>query len=390
MSGSAAGGDAHVERRSRLPRDLHPGAWWLWALGLAATATATTNPVLLLGVVAVACLTVGLRRSDHPWSGSFRLYLLFGLVIVVVRLVLRVLLGGGVGSTVLLDLPAVPLPGWVAGVTLLGPVTLESLLAGLYDGLRLAALVICVGAANALANPKRLLRSMPPALHEVGTAVVVAVALLPQLADSLRRVRAARALRGVPGGRVRRLRGVVVPVLEDALERSMALAAGMDARGYGRSGSLGRGRRATTGALLLLGLCGICVGSYAWLDQTAPRWLVVPGMLGGVALAALGLWSAGRRVQRTRYRPDRWHAEEAGVALAGLGSAVALRLLVDEPVLHPLVTGAPGISDAAVLAVLLGLAAAVVAPPPVLATDGERADRRTSPGRREAARAGAA
>ena len=80
------------------------------ALGLAATATATTNPVLLLGVVAVACLTVGLRRSDHPWSGSFRLYLLFGLVIVVVRLVLRVLLGGGVGTTVLLDLPAVPLP----------------------------------------------------------------------------------------------------------------------------------------------------------------------------------------------------------------------------------------------------------------------------------------
>jgi energy-coupling factor transport system permease protein len=27
-----------------------------------------------------------------------------------------------------------------------------------------------------------------------------------------------------------------VPVLEDALERSLALAAGMDTRGYGRSG----------------------------------------------------------------------------------------------------------------------------------------------------------
>ena len=78
---------------------------------------------------------------------------------------------------------------------LLGPVTREAVLAGLYDGLRLGTIVICVGAANALANPKRLLRSVPAALHEVGTALVVAVTVLPQLADSARRVRAAQALR---------------------------------------------------------------------------------------------------------------------------------------------------------------------------------------------------
>ena len=81
------------------------------------------------------------------------------------------------------------------GITLLGPVTQESLLAGLYDGLRLATIVICVGAANSLANPKRLLRSVPPALYEIGTALVVAVTVLPQFADSARRVRAAQSLR---------------------------------------------------------------------------------------------------------------------------------------------------------------------------------------------------
>ena len=32
---------------SRLPRTLHPGAWWLWALGLATAASRTTNPLLL-------------------------------------------------------------------------------------------------------------------------------------------------------------------------------------------------------------------------------------------------------------------------------------------------------------------------------------------------------
>ena len=352
----------------RLSRDLHPGAWWLWAMGLGAAATGTTNPLLLLMIVGIAAVTVSLRRSDHPWSRSFRLYLLFGLLIVVIRVVFRVLLGGGYGSVVLLELPQIPLPHWVAGVRLLGPITLESVLAGLYDGMRLATIVICVGAANSLANPKRLLKSMPPALYEIGTAIVVAVALLPQLADSLRRVRAARQLRGVPGSRTGRLRGTVVPVMEDALERSMSLAAGMDARGYGRAGGLTHGQRRTTGALMLTGLVGICIGTYAMLDQTAPRWLVLPGLVGGVALAAGGFWSAGRRVHRSRYRPDPWRAAEIGVALSGLAvTAGVLGLLSGDPVVHPALDTFPTVTSSALVVVLLGLVAAFVSPPPVLA-----------------------
>ena len=347
-------------------RELHPGAWWLWALGLAAAATATTNPWLLLLFVATAALTVALRRTAHPWATSFRLYVVFAIVIVVVRVGFRILLGGGVGTDVLLDLPTIPLPEWVAGLQLLGPVTRESLLAALYDGLRLGTIVICVGAANSLANPKRLLKSMPPALYEIGTSVVVAVALLPQLADSLRRVRAARQLRGLPGGRFRRLRGVVVPVMEDALERSIALAAGMDARGYGRTGNLTRGRRTTTGALMLTGLVGICVGIYAVLDQTAPRWVLVAGLLVGLALAAAGFWSAGRNVQRTRYRPEQWAVEDVVVALSGLATAVLTLgwLRADPTMLNPSLDVTPMLTPAALLVGMTGLVAAVVSPPP--------------------------
>ncbi len=351
-------------RLRRFPRDLHPGAWWGWALAMASAATAMTNPVLLLLVIGVACVTVAARRSDHAWASAFKLYLLFGLVIVVLRVFFRILFGSGLGATELFWLPEIPLPDWVAGITLLGPVTREAVLAGLYDGLRLAALVICVGAANSLANPKRLLKAMPAALYEVGTAVVVAVALLPQLGDSLRRVMAARRLRGVPGGRVARFRGVVVPVLEDALERSMTLAAGMDARGYGRSGALTGGRRATTGVLMLLGLGGICVGVYAVLDLEAPRWLVAGGLVGGVVLAVLGFLSAGRRVQRTRYRPDPWRAEETLVVLSGVAVAAGVRLLLPIEERFPTLDQAPVVTATALLVVLVGLVAAVVAPAP--------------------------
>lgn len=353
---------------TRLARDLHPVAWWIWAIGLAAAATLTTNPLLLVLLVAIAGLVVMARRSDHPWARSFRLYLFLGLMIVIIRVVFRILFGGVSTGRVLIDLPTIPLPGWVAGVRLLGPITQESLLAGLYDGLRLAAIVICIGAANSLANPKRLLKSMPSALYEIGTALVVAVTVFPQLADSARRVRAAQALRGDAGGRVGRLRRFLVPVLEDSLERSLSLAAGMDARGYGRAGFATRGQRWATGGLLLAALCGLCVGTYALLDHSAPRWLGVPLLVLGAFVAVIGLVSAGQRVERSRYRPDRWRLAEVVVACSGLAvGSVVWQLGRSEPlVAFPSVTEMPYLSALALGGALLGLVPAVVAPPPRL------------------------
>lgn len=354
--------------RPRLPRDLHPVAWWTWAVGLAAAATLTTNPLLLALLVTITALVVMARRSDHPWARSFRLYLLLGLMIVIIRVAFRILFGGVSYGKVLVDLPTIPLPDWVAGVRLLGPITQEALLAGLYDGLRLAAIVICIGAANSLANPKRLLKSVPPALYEIGTALVVAVTVFPQLADSARRVRAAQALRGDASRRVGRLRRFLVPVLEDALERSLSLAAGMDARGYGRAGTATRTQRWTTGILLLSGLCGLGVGTYALLDHSAPRWLAVPMLVGGTIVAIVGLVSAGRRVERSRYRPDRWQLAELVVAGSGLAVGVAIWRLgqTETLVIYPSLTEMPYLSVLALGGAIIGLVPAFAAPPPRL------------------------
>ena len=331
----------------------------------------TTNPLLLLLLVGVATLVVVARRGTQPWARSFRLYVALGVLIVVLRVLFRVVFGGGYAgpdTVVLLDLPAIPLPGWVAGVSLLGPLSRDSLLAGLYDGMRLATIVICVGAANALANPKRLLRSVPPALYEIGTALVVAVTVLPQFADSVRRVRAAQALRAGESGRVARLRRLLVPVLEDALERSLALAAGMDARGYGRAGGVSPGQRRATSALMLTGLMGICVGVYAVLDRTAPRWLAVPMLALGTLAALAGLLSAGRRVQRSRYRPDPWRWPELAVAAGGVATATLFSwVATHQPtVAFPPLTVVPTVSGVSLVAVVAGLAGALCSPAPVL------------------------
>lgn len=344
-------------------RDLHPLAWWVWALGLAAAASRTTNVLILGLVLAVVCLVVVLRRTDAPWALGFRLYLVLGLVVVVVRVGFRVLFGAAYvapGAHVLLDLPQVPLPDWAAGITLLGPVTAESLLAGFADGLRLATILICVGAANTLANPRRLLAALPAALYEVGSAVVIALSLFPQLAESVDRVRRARRLRGDPGTGMRALRRIVVPVLEDALDRSLDLAAGMDSRGYGRHGAASPARRRATGTLLVVGLLGLCVGAYAVLDSTVPRGIGTTMLLLGVVAAVAGTASAGARVQRTRYRPDVWRLPETLVALGGV---VPLALMVELARTAPLVAyPAPSLLPPLAVEPLLAAAVALALP----------------------------
>ena len=139
----------------------------MWALELAVAASRTTNPLLLALLLAAAGLVVAARRGDAPWALAFRMYLLLAAVIVAMRVGFRILVGGGAGDHILIILPELPLPEAAAGIRLLGPVTAEQILSGFYDGLRLATMLVCVGAANALANPKRLLKAMPGALSEI-------------------------------------------------------------------------------------------------------------------------------------------------------------------------------------------------------------------------------
>ena len=268
-----------------LPRHLHPGAWWLWALGLATAASRTTNPLLLALVVAVAGYVVVARRSATPWAGAYGVFLRLGLVIVVIRVLMGAVFGVTQGTTVLFTLPDLPLPGWFSGVRLGGPVTAETAVAALYDGLRLAAVIICVGAANALVTPTRLLRCVPAALYEVGVAVVVALTLAPQLIRSAGRVREARRLRGRAERGFKALRGIAVPVLEGALEHSLELAAAMDSRGYGRRATVHPAVRRAASALTLSGLLGVCAGLYGLLDAGSPPLLGLPLLGLGLALA---------------------------------------------------------------------------------------------------------
>ncbi len=296
---------------------VHPGAWWLWASGVAVAATATTNVLLLALLGAVVLLTVTVHRPEG--ARGFGVYLAVAGAVVVVRVLAHVVLATP-GVHVLVDLPAFD----VGPLTLLGPVTREALLAGTAGGLQLAVLILAVGAAHTIADAAGLLRHAPAALGPIATAAVIAVSTFPSLVRSVLDTRDALRLRGVTltgrGARDRHLlERVVVPVLAGAVERSFAIATGMEARGFGATHAVTRGAAPlTVGAVGAAGAALLAVLDPAWPRWSAPALALFAGVLTWLALRG---GAEGRRT--TLYRPPRWTPVSLGlVACGAVGAAL--------------------------------------------------------------------
>ncbi|MGO8873005.1 MAG: energy-coupling factor transporter transmembrane component T [Acidimicrobiales bacterium] len=348
-------------------RGLHPVAWWLWAACLAGAAIRTTNPILLALLAAVAAFVVSARRTSAPWSRSLSFFIRLGLVVIVVRVVVQVLFGDRLPGHVLFTIPQVPLPSWAAGVSIGGPVTVEAVLQSAVEGLRLAVVLVCFGAANSLASPYRLLRCLPAVLYEAGVAVTVSLAFAPEVVIAIAG-RDARRLRGRPVRGLAGLRGMAIPVLESALDRSLQLASSMDARGYGRRITVDRrSRRLATGSTAV-GLLLVIAGVYGVLDEGSLPGGGIPFLAVGSVLVGGGMAVSGRRTERTRYRPDVWRAPEwwvtasGAVVLGGFIVASALGTPGMQFEVYPLAV--PALPLLPTLAVLAGLVPAAAAPAP--------------------------
>lgn len=340
------------------------------------TASFTTNPLLLVLIITAVVLVTLARRSDAPWARSVSAYLVLAFTVIGFRVVLMALLGGSRDGLVLFTIPEVQLPDWTAGIRFGGPVTLNAVLAATYDGLRLGTIIVCIGAANALANPRQALKSVPAALNQLSVAVVIALSVAPQLVESLRRVRRARRLRGGTDRGWRAVVAVLVPVMADALDRSMRLATAMESRGYGRNlsagsggGWHGRGWRWGASALLIAALVVLVLSSYALFAMPDARLWSLVGLVAGTLAALFGLHLSGRGQRISRYRPHPWRWQDTAVALVGLlGVAVVGWLQVADPgAVHPAVRPLQWPALTPVMLVAVGLLAApllLTEPPP--------------------------
>ena len=212
---------------------VHPVTWWSIALIEIATAiiSPTLAPLVTIGLASLICVIL----LDRNWINSIRLYATMAFVVLVTRMLFRVLFNFETANqNIALNLPLLELNLGLGPVRLLGPLSFDALDAAILDGLRLAVIIFSIGAASVLAKPNQLLKYTPAAIYEIATSVTIALNLAPQLTQSIQRVKKAAALRGRSEG-LGLTRSVIIPVLEDALENSMHLAASMSARGFGRT-----------------------------------------------------------------------------------------------------------------------------------------------------------
>ena len=276
------------EHLPTFPRSLHPGAWWLWAIGAGGGREPDPEP----GAAAA-------DRGGHRLRGRGPAQ----------RRALGPLLRRVPEAVAGRDRGAHPVP--VAALhRRAGP-----------DGAVHAAVAAAAGGQRPQAGrggePRGgapgVLRGPPAGHHPVlrrrreraGQRPAAAAVRAGRALRDRRRLRdradlRARSWSATPRGSGRRtgcagraagsrsLKRLAMPVLEGALERSVDLAAAMDARGYGRTTDEGRVARRTTAVLVFGGLLGVCVGIYGLLDATASTWLGTPMLL-------VGLGRGGRR-----------------------------------------------------------------------------------------------
>lgn len=308
-----------VKSNPFLASKTNPATWWILGICFAVMASLTLNPLFLLALAVSSMLIVWLCRDESSWSRSIKFYLILASAVIAIRILFRLIFNLEVEpANPLFVLPSIDISlGFGSSLKLFGSISSASFLAAVTDGLRLATIILAMGMANSLANPRKLLRQTPGALYEIATAISIAINLAPQLISSLNRVRRARKLRGQSKG-LKSLPGLVIPVLEDTIDQSMSLAASMSARGFGRRGLNNTLKSGTTRFTGLTATTLLAVGATLLLINPQNQLLDLGILAAGLIFSVIYIRLSALGATRTRFIKASWKTADFVLISASL------------------------------------------------------------------------
>lgn len=286
-------------------------AWVAWLLGAATVTMVARNP--LYSLILLACSQLVNRTCARQDSA---------LQLPMAKMAAVILLFSGLfsglfihsGDQIVVHLPdSLPLVG--------GSITLEAFLSGIANGLLLFALLSLFVTFNRVVSGERLVRLAPRAFKDLGIVTLVALTYVPETARQVERIREAQAVRGHQVRGLRDWQPLVIPLLIGGLERAMSLSEAMVARGFGAT----ERKPLSESAIVWLALStGLTFGG--WI---VALWWGTAGylvMVAGIVMLVTSIWSAGRGVSVTRYRPRSWQVRDS--VLVGLSLLPALILMM--------------------------------------------------------------
>lgn len=288
-------------------------AWLIWALTTLLTASYNRNPLYSILLLLVTAWVYAICAVEREKRSASLAPLRFAPVTVSLAALFNVL-ASSAGATVLLYVPDwMPLVG--------SAVTLEALVFGVINGLNLTVIFSSFAVFNRALTTRKLLQLTPRAFHESGVVLSVALTFVPQTIQNLKRIREAQAIRGHRVQGIRDWVPILTPLLVGALERALALAESMVARGYAAVSARSSLR---TEGLLALSLLILLGGWLAYIFAFAAQWLAITALLLGLVLLGTALWRKGRTVHHTVYHAQRWSWHNTLVVIGALPLLILL------------------------------------------------------------------
>lgn len=285
---------------------IHAWAWLAWVAAIVVITTRTRNPwylaMTLLWIVATEAVAKRqplLGRATPLWSP-----LRFGFFVIPIAALMNALTVH-VGAHVFWRFPL----HWpVLG----GPVTLEAMIYGAFNGLALTTLFGAFTVVNRMLPLRAIIHLIPRTYYPVAVVAAIALTFVPLTLQQWQQIREAQAIRGHQLRGARSWLALWLPLLIGGMERALQLAEAMSARGFAggtvrhtfiQQGALSGGLVAVLGGMLLYTVWG-------------QQWIGLLLLLAGAALVLGVLRAVGRQHPHTRYRPMPWEQRD-WVVVAG-------------------------------------------------------------------------
>lgn len=249
--------------------------WTAWTLTAALIAVLTFNPAYL--IILFLSVAVNARRSQIPVLQIVRLGIFFSIPLLLVNTLLV-----HKGTQIIFEIPQhvkiisqeIPL------LILAGPVTLESIGAGLIFALLLVNMLLIFTVFNKNTTPESIISILPKAFGNSALLIALSLKFVPTLTRDARSISDAQKSRGQGKqgiGNIRGLASLFIPLLVNSLERSYSLAEAIESRAYTASRTSYRQERIKGMAVVRMLLFAILIILFTFLkissrlDYWAPQ-----------------------------------------------------------------------------------------------------------------------
>jgi len=284
---------------------IHPYAWLVWLSSVLVILSVGRNPIYLLLVLLVLIIVyhhvIKFSEIQHrfirPWPFA---------IIVLLTTTLFNTLTVHLGTTVFFHLPQqLPLLG--------GPLTLEALFYGLFNGLILIMIFMAFSIINLALPARTLIRLIPRAFYPITLVITIALTFIPATLQQFEQIREAQAVRGHQWRGIRDSLPLLIPLFIGGLERALQLAEAITARGFRTQSSYDM----KTQIVMLFSLVLLLTGGLLRLVWSYPTSGMII-ILMGLSIMAIRLKIVGQRVPYTQYHPHPWRYLDGLIIISAL------------------------------------------------------------------------